>query len=163
MPKFLVMPTVNSTDVATVRLGSGTGSANWFNDNDRSKFIKLVADSRYDLCAAGDDIEAYVTSVDVFPSDNYSTGGRGQGGFIACTFDGAQATPGTGTVAALDYVVCGTVVARNTSLAGVAPKVCTATTQATAKSSPYASRVISLGTAATGAVGTSGVIEHMVG
>lgn len=159
--KFQVKSTINSFVTMTVRLGAGTGSANWCNDNDKGKWIKIAAESRYDLCAAGDDIEGWITSVDTGPSDNYSTGGRSRGGLVDVTFDGLQATPGTGVVTIGDYVVCGTVVARNTTLTTKYAKVCTATTQATAKSSPYALRVISLGTAGTGAVGTFGVAEHV--
>lgn len=159
--KFQVKSTINSSITMTVRLGAGTGSANWVTGSDTLKWIKLTAESRYDLCAAGDDIEGWISSVDTSSADNYSTGGRTRGGLVDVCFDGAQATPGTGTVAVGDYVVCGTVVARNTALTTSFPKVCTATTQATAKSSPYAMRVVSLGTVGTGAIGTYGVAEHV--
>lgn len=161
--KFQVKATINSFVTMTVRLGSGVeiGSGLGMNDGDKNKWIKIVGESRYDLCAAGDDIEGWVSSVDTATSDGYSTGGRSRGGLIDVLFDGVQATPGTGTVAVGDYVVCGTVVAKKTALSTKAAKVCTATTQATAKSSPYALRVISLGPVGTGAVGTYGVAEHV--
>ncbi len=161
--KFQIKSTINRTTVTTVRLGAGLDSVagNGMRDADRLKFIKLVAESRYDLCAAGDDIEGWVSSVDTSTADGYTTGGRANGGLLDVCFDGLQATPGTGTVNIGDYVVCGTVVAKQTALTTAFPKVCTATTQATAKSSPFAMRVVSLGSAGTGAVGTFGVVEHV--
>lgn len=160
--KFLVKSTINSSTTMTVRLGGGLASAALsMTGVDILKWIKIVGESRYDLCAAGDDIEAWVSSVDTSTADGYSTGGRTRGGLVDVCFDGLQATPGTGVCNVGDYVVCGTVVARNTALTTTFPKVCTATTQATAKSSPYALRVISLGTAASGAIGTYGVAEHI--
>jgi hypothetical protein len=161
--KFQIKSTINRTKVMTCRLGSGldsTGGAG-MRDADRLKFIKLVAESRYDLCAAGDDIEGWVSSVDTATSDGYTTGGRASGGLVDVCFDGVQATPGTGTVALGDYLVCGTVVAKQTALTTSFPKVCSATSQSTAKTSPYAFRVVSLGSAGTGAVGTFGVAEHV--
>ena len=73
------------------------------------------------------------------------------------TFDGLQATPGTGTVAIGDYVVTGTVVAKDTALSGPV-KVTKATTQT---GMYHAWRVVSLGSAGTGAVGTTGLIERV--
>jgi hypothetical protein len=71
-------------------------------------------------------------------------------------FDGSQAA-GTGAIAIGDYVVAGAVVAKGTGLSGY-PKVRKATSQTPG---PFAWRVVSLGTAGTGAVGTVGVIERI--
>jgi len=79
-------------------------------------------------------------------------------GILNVTFDGLQATPGTGAVAIGDYVVTGTPVAKDTALTGY-PKVCKATAVGTAIIFKW--RVVSLGTAGTGAVGTTGVIEFV--
>ena len=57
-----------------------------------------------------------------------------------------------------DYVVTGTVVAAGTKLTGPL-KVTKATDQAAAKAAPFKARVVSLGEAGTGAVGTVGLIE----
>jgi hypothetical protein len=54
--------------------------------------------------------------------------------------------------------VCGTVVAAGTALTGPL-KVCKATDQDAAKAAPFKARVVSRGSAGTGAVGTVGVVE----
>ena len=159
MPKFLMVETLDNEPIITVRLGTGGGS-NLFTDADVGKAVKLTADSRYTLCAAGDAIEAIVSSVNVGKVDNYSLGGIKKTGYKQVTFDGLQATPGTGTVAIGDYVTVGTVVAQNTALSGPL-KVCTATTQATAIAKAQRARVVSLGDAGTGVVGTVGLIEML--
>jgi len=97
--------------------------------------------------------------------------------------DGLEATPGTGTIAIGDYVVAGTATAKGTALTSF-PKVCKATNQpgATVTTSDnvaaninaaiakvvdatanaiYAWRVVSLGSAGTGAVGTTIVIKRV--
>lgn len=173
MGKFIFTETILSSDVYTARLGAGTGAGNNVDDKERGKFVKLVGDSRYDLCAAGDQIEAFITSVEVGTADGYSIGGIADEGKKQVTFDGLQATPGTGTVAVGDFVVAGTVVAKGTALSGPA-KVCKATIQpgtteaadAAAvndhiKAARFMWRVVSLGSAGTGAVGTTGIIERV--
>lgn len=159
MPKFMMTELVNTSTFITARLGAGTGAANNLDDiMERGKFVKLIAESRYGFAAAGDEIEGVIDSVNTATADAYSIGSVRIGGNMSVTFDGLQATPGTGAVAVGDYVLVGTVVAKGTALTGPA-KVTKATTQATAKSSPFAARVVSLGSAGTGAVGTTGVIQ----
>lgn len=190
MTKFIMKETILQGDVKTARFGAGTGAANNWDDKERGKFVKLAAESRYDLCAAGDPIEGIVTSVENGTADGYTVGGVADEGYKSVTFDGLEATPGTGVVALGDYVVCGTVVAKGTALSGPA-KVCKATAQpgtavvstlagadtaaavktvldaalATVadaeKNSLHAWRVVSLGSAGTGAVGTTGIIERV--
>lgn len=156
--KFLIKETILASTPKTVRLGAGTGSANNVDDKERGKAVKLVGDSRYDLCAAGDPLEAFITSVEVATADGYTIGGVADEGYKEVTFDGLQATAGTGVIAIGDYVLAGTAVAKGTALT-TAQKVVKATDQAAAKAAPFAWRVVSLGSAGTGAVGTVGVIE----
>lgn len=171
MPKFILKETILQGSVTTVRLGAGTGTANQVDQKEVGKPVKLVAESRFDLCAAGDPIEAVVTSVEVATYDDYSIGGVASTGCKEVTFDGLQATAGTGTIAVGDYVVAGTAVAKGTAL--TAPmKVCKATQQPgsvpadltaaglQARNAAFAWRVASLGSAGTGAVGTVGIIER---
>ncbi len=160
MAKFSIVETIHSYPVKTVRLGQTTGT---YSSKEIGKAVKLTAESRYELCAAGDAIEAVVSSSNLESQgtlDGYSIGGITYGGYKAVTFDGLQATPGTGSVAVGDYVVTGTVVARGTALSGPL-KVTKATTQADAKAAPFKARVVSLGSAGTGAVGTVGFIEFI--
>ena len=170
MPRaFLMTPTAPFAPSKTARFGAGTGAANNLSDLDKSKFVKLVAESRFDLAAAGNEIEGLITSVESATQGGYSIGGYRDSGRVYVTFDGLQATPGTGVVALGDYVVTGTVTAKGTVLPA-APKVCTATALSVATTPavnfPAGSnlrfkwRVVSLGAAGTGAVGTVGVIER---
>lgn len=184
-----ITPTVPAQASYTVRLGADTSSG--FTDADQGKFVKFSVESGFILASAGDPIEGIVTSVDSATQNGWTIGGVNLG-FPACyvTFDGLEATPGTGTVALGDYVVVGSVTARNTAMSGY-PKVCKATNQPdeavvstlagadtaaavktvldaalvkvadAAANSLYAYRVVSLGSAGTGAVGTTGVIMRM--
>lgn len=173
MAKFLMTVTAANSRVITSRLGAGTGSSNHVSNAEVGKLVKLVGESRYNLCAAGDNIEGAITSVESATQDDYSIGGVQTDGRLEVTFDGLQATPGTGTIAVGDFVVCGTVVAKGTTLYPDAPKVTKATAQiggvpadltaagVQAKAAMFAWRVISLGSAGTGAVGTVGVIERV--
>ena len=158
MAKFLMTELVDITEVATARLGAGTGSANWLSDKDVGKFVKLAGDSRYNLGVVGDEIEGRISSYEAATQDAYSIGGVMKEGRFEATFDGLQGTPGVGVVAVGDYVVCGTSVARGTAL--IAPaRVCKAT--AASNTLNFKWRVVSLGAAGTGAVGTTGVIEFI--
>ena len=160
MAKFQISETIHSERVDTVRLGT-TGAGNQYGYEENGKAVKLSGESAYVLCAAGDSIEAIVSSSN-YPEqgtvDGYSIGGIYSTGYKAVTFDGLQATPGTGSVAIGDYVVVGTVTAKGTALQGPL-KVTKATTQADAKAAPFKARVVSLGSAGTGAVGTVGVVK----
>lgn len=155
-----MVPTVPTGAVQTVRLGAGTGAANNLADVDEGKFTKLVAESRHNLAAVGDDIEGVITSVESATSGGFSIGGvlrAAPGDMLLVTFDGLQASPGTGTIAIGDVVNVGTPVAKGTAQTTY-PKVCKATTAANVV---HKWRVVSLGSAGTGAVGTTGVIERI--
>lgn len=157
-----IMPTGATPRVVPVRLGAGAGAANNLSTADEGKLIKLVGESRYDLCVAGDAIEGLIYSVEPAPSQGFTVGGRvldADTAFYA-TADGLQATPGTGAIAVGDYVVAGTVTAKGTAIA-VYPKVCKATDQTAAKASGFAWRVVSLTQVGTGAVGSTIVVERV--
>lgn len=158
MPKFIFTELVDIADVVTARLGAGTGSANNLTDKEAGKFVKLAGDSRYNLCAVGDEIEGRIAALETATLDAYTIGSVQKEGRFEVTFDGLQATPGTGTLAVGDYVVCGTPVAKDTALSGPA-KVCKATAAGNTLNHKW--RVVSLGSAGTGAVGTTGLIEFI--
>lgn len=190
MAKFLMTELVDNAEVITARLGGtpAAGNPNGYTDKEVGKFVKLSAESRFVLCAAGDPIQGRISSVETAPLDGISVGGVMPEGFMQVTFDGLEATPGTGVVAIDDCVVCGTVVAVGTGLT-VPAKVVKATNQpgtvvvstlagadtaaaiqtvvnaALAKvadaegNAKFPWRVVSLGSAGTGAVGTTGVIQ----
>ncbi len=153
-----ITPTGNIEDAITVRLGAGSGAANNFDEKEVGKPVKLVAESRYDLCAVGNEIEGFITSVELATSAGFSVGGIIQEDRVFVTFNGLQGTPGTGVVAIGDYVVAGTPVAKGTALTTF-PAVCKAT--AAGNTLNFKWRVESLGAAGTGAVGTTGVIARV--
>ena len=177
MAKFLMKELVTDGDIVTARLGAGSGSANNIDDKEIGKAVKLVAESRYDLCAAGDPIEGFIAAVESATLDGYSIGSVQVEGRKEVTFNGLQATPGTGAIAVGDYVVMGTAVAKGTALAAnngnkvtkatMQPGVTAATVVGDVapmlKVAMQAWRVVSLGSAGTGAVGTTGVIERVNG
>lgn len=175
-----IAPRVPQEPAKTVRLGT-TGAK--FNTDDVGKLVKLLAESAYELCAAGDAIEGVVAAVETATSAGYSIGSIFERGAIFAIADGLQATPGVGALAVGDFVVAGTITAKNTKLTSF-PKVCKATAQpftavtvpdnlqasintalasvaAEVKNATFGWRVVSLGTVGTGAVGTQIVIERV--
>ena len=158
MAKFQSNITLSDEINDTWRVADGSGSSHQLTRVDAGKFVKLVGDSQMGLCAQGNEIEGLlVTADDIAPADGFNLGSVQDSERVLVTFDGLQATPGTGTIAIGDYVVCGTVVARGTALSGP-PKVCKATGAATTLNFKW--RVISILTG-TGAVGGTGVIEML--
>lgn len=158
MAKFKFGVILSEATMVTARLGDSTTPAtSLLNDADVGKFVKLVGDSQYGLCAVGNEIEGVMNSVQTATQDGYATGGVQTDGRVAVTLDGLQATPGTGVIAVGDYVVAGTVVARNTALAGAKPKVCKATAAGSALIFKW--RVVVLD--GTTAVGQTGIIEFV--
>lgn len=156
--KFRFTELVDVTRDEAARLGAGTGAANHLSDAEVGKFVKLAGESRYDLCAAGDDIQGHIVAMETATMDAYSMGTVRRDGRKEVTFDGSQAD-GTGAIAIGDIVVCGGVTAKGTALTFGAPaKVRKATTPANVV---HKWRVISLGSAGTGAVGTTGLIEKI--
>jgi len=156
MAKFMFQELVDGARHISARLGSAPDAAGRISDAEVGKFVKLAGESRLDLCVAGDQIEGRISAFEPATLDGYSFGSVQVEGRFAVTFDGVQATPGTGTIAIGDYVVCGTPAAKGTALTAPA-KVCKAT--AAGNTLNFKWRVISLGAAGTGAVGTTGLIE----
>lgn len=184
-----IAPTAPTADAIAVRLGA-SGAANNLTTAEVGKFAKLTAESGYDLCAVGNKIEAVIFAVELAPQNQFTVGSVVVEGRINVTFDGLEATPGVGVVTLGSYVVTGTPVAKDTALTAY-PAVCKATNQpgttvvstvgaadtaaaiktvvdaalvkvADAQAnSVFAWRVVSLGTAGTGAVATTGVIERV--
>ncbi len=166
-----VRPSSQSVDALPVRLGAGTGSANNLSFADSGKLVKFVGESRYDLCVAGDPIEAQIVSIENATSGGYTIGGINRCDRFYARADGLEATPGTGTINPGDYVVAGSITAKGTALTDF-PKVCKATVQpgdvpatltaaaAQIKASLHAVRVVSVLTGA-GAVGTQIVCEFV--
>lgn len=160
MPKFIMTPLAEYTTVVTARLGAGTGAGNNLSDTETGKLVKLAGDSRYNLCAVGDEIEGAIVALETATQDGYTIGSVQIDCRLEVTFDGLQATPGTGAIAVGDFVVTGTPAAKGTALVWPnGPKVCKAT--ATAPNLVHPWRVVSLGAAGTGAVGTTGLIERL--
>ena len=160
MPKFLMTELVDIAKVTTARLGGvpAAGFPNALTDKEVGKFVKLIAESRYDNVVVTNEIEGRLAAVETGYQDGYSLGSVMTEGRFQVTFDGLQATPGTGTVAIGDYVVAGTPVPKGTALT-VPARVCKATGAGTTLNFKW--RIVSLGAAGTGAVGTTGVIEFI--
>lgn len=151
-----IVPTVPVAASITARLGA---SAAGYTDKEEGKIVKLAAESQYNLAVAGDEIEGVITSVESATQNQFSIGGVCVDfDQLKVVFDGLQATPGTGTIAVGDYVVAGSITAQGTALSSF-PKVCKATGAGTTLNHKF--RVVSLGTAGTGAVGTAGVIQRV--
>lgn len=153
-----IVPTAPTESSMTVRFGAGNAANNRWDLKEQGKAVKLTVESTYDLCVAGDEIEGFVTSVEPAPQNGWSVGGITQCDLRWATADGIQAD-GTGTIAIGDYVLAGAITAKGTALTQYA-KVRKATTQANVKASPFSWRVVSLGPAGTGAVGTAIVIKR---
>lgn len=163
MPKFIMTERILDTDVVQARIGAGTKTAsanNVYDDKEVAKFVKLAGESRYALCAIGDQIEGRISSIELNTYDDFSFGGVAITRYMKVTADGLQATPGTGALAIGDYVLTGTVTPKGTALTAPA-RVVKATDQAAAKATPFAWRVVSLGSVGTGAVGTAILIERV--
>lgn len=142
MAKFKAQVTVPTKTVVTARMGT-TGAP--LVDNDKGKFVKLAADSQYNLCTAGDPIEGVFVALESATQDGYAIGSVQQDGRVSAICDGLEATPGTGTIAVGDYVVCGTVVAAGTALTSTTgPKVTKATYQPKALAATASTSILAI-------------------
>ncbi len=161
MAKFWITPTTDSRKTITARLG-GNASNTRFTDVDVGKGVKLIGDSNYGLLSAADQIEGICSSVETSLYDGYVIGGVQTKGFVTATAYGLQATPGTGVIAVGEYVLAAAPAAVQVAeTLSSYIRVVSATTQATAYGLPYKARVVSLGSAGTGAVGTTITIEML--
>ncbi len=170
-----IRPTGPSHNSEAVLLGGSTAdAAGRLTEADIYKLVKFAGTNRYDLCAAGDVIEGIITSVEPASAQGFAPGGVNKFDKMYVIADGLQATPGTGVIAAGDFVVCGTVVAKGTRLGNSRAKVCKATVQPGTTPADLAAagvqlnmlakgawRVVSLLAAASGAIGTEIVIERV--
>ena len=160
MAKFKFGSVLNLDETKTARVADGASqSATQLDKTDNGKFVKLVGDSQYGLCAVGNEIEAILSVAnDIAPADGFNLGSviDSDRARVAVMFDGLQATPGTGVITIGDYVVCGTITARGTALPA-APKVCKATAVATGIVFKW--RVVAMD--GTSAVGQTGLIERV--
>lgn len=170
-----IRPSGPSHDSEAVRLGGATAdAAGRLTDADIYKLVKFAGTDRYDLCVAGDIIEGAITSVDPATAQGFAIGGVNKFDKMTVIADGLQATPGTGVIAAGDFVVCGTPVAKGTRLGNTFAKVCKATVQPGTTPADLAAagvqlnmlakgawRVVSLLESATGVVGTKLTIERV--
>jgi len=160
MAKFKFGVVLDLEESKTARVADGAASsATQLAKEDAGKFVKLVGDSQYGLCAVGNEIEGVLqVADDIAPQDGFNLGAILQSDDcrVRVTFDGLQATPATGVITIGDYVVCGTVTARGTALPGY-PKVCKATAAATGIVFKW--RVVSMD--GTSAVGQTGLIERV--
>lgn len=150
MAKFLMEETIHSFPVWTARLGT-TGAR--FTDKEPGKPVKLIAESNYELCADGDAIEGFCNSVNLTVVDGFTLGGYSDDGRKYVTFSGTALAVG-------DYVVAAAQPAKGTALTKYAV-VKKAADQAAAATAPYKWRVVSLGSAGTGAAGTHGLIQRV--
>jgi len=179
-----IVPTGPSGDVTTVRLGASNAAADNLTLSDAGKLVKLVGESRFDLCVVGDAIEGLILSIEQATAGGFSVGSLlEEPEHFFATADGLQATPGVGAIAVGDFVVAGTITAKGTALTAY-PKVCKATVQpgvavvaadnlvatinaalvtvaAQTAYTMHACRVVSLGQAGTGAVGTTIVVQPL--
>jgi hypothetical protein len=155
MAKFQLQPLI-LTQPFTARLGAGSAVGQQLDTADVGKFVKLAGESRYDLLAVGNEIEGAIVATEGATVDGFTIGTVQNDGRLDVTFDGIQ-VDGTGVLAIGDIVVAGTPVAKGVA-SSVPPKVRKATTAANVV---FKWRVVSLGSAGTGAAGTTGVIERI--
>lgn len=160
MAKFQVNVLLSAdSTLDTFRVADAAGAGNQLTKLDNGKFLRLKGDSQMGLCAAGDEIEAVLIAGDTMaPQDAFNLGAVQVEGRVKVVFDGLQGTPGTGSIAVGDFVVCGSVDARGVALSTSAPKVCKAT--AAPAGIVFTWRVLSILTG-SGGVGSTGVIEAL--
>lgn len=152
MAKFQMDVTLNTLgEFVTARLGDGATGVSLLADADAGKFVKLIGDSQYGLCAVGNEIEGVMSSgPEGATYDGFAVGTVRKNGRSKVLLDGLQSTPGTGVIAVGDFVVAGNVTARGTAVPTY-PKVCKAT--ASASGLVHKWRVVALyGTTAVGQI-----------
>lgn len=156
----------------TTKLGAQSAP---YRDSEIGKLVKPgTLDSQHVLCAVGDLIDGYIVAVEAATSDGFGIGAVQRVDAKYVIAEGSQAG-GTGVLALGDFVVAGTPAVQGTVVNGISyAKVRKATIQpgVTAAATvadvapmfamiPYLWRVVSLGTAGTGAVGTTVLIERV--
>lgn len=73
MVKKVVLSETSSDQlpVVTAKLGA---AGTYYTDAERGKAVKLIGDGNYGVCAAGDEIEGFVSSIENFTADNQTVG-----------------------------------------------------------------------------------------
>lgn len=163
MPNFTFGPKAALPDDATFSAALGVNPAGRLTDFDLYKAVKLIGDSRYGLCEAGDDIEGVLISVEV------NTVNAGYGfGTILCKDAVVASNAGAGAIAVGAYVVAaaqpavGTALTRVTSgpLTGNLPTPVRVATALELEASNFKWRVTSL-LGGNGGVGTPILIQRI--
>jgi hypothetical protein len=108
--------------------------------------VKLAGDSRYDICAAGDEFEGKVVAVASYPMDAYVIGSVQKEDRITAVVSGTTLVIG-------DYVVAGPAIAKGTALT-TAPAV-----QKAAAATIFKWRVVAL--YGNGSAGTNVLVEFI--
>jgi hypothetical protein len=154
MAKFSFKETI-PVSVVTARLGTDATAAGRLTDADVGKFVKLAGDSRYTLSATGEVIEGFITSIETATMDGFAIGGVASevGTFKEVTFDAVCAIG--------DYVVAAASVAQGTKLTKPPSVKLVTKVSGAFPVQVFNWRVVSLGTAGTGAIGTTGVIQRV--
>ena len=105
-----------SANRLTARVADGATAADQLTDADKYKLVKMKGDSRYGLCAAGDEIEGFLLSLESpHTYDGFHLG--------TVQTDKRFRAVSEGTLNMLGEVVAGTVVARGTKLGFNGPAV----------------------------------------
>ena len=151
MAKFKFQPLLLDSDAVTARVGDGPTTQNPLTLADKGKFVKLVGDSQYGLCAEGNEIEGVLQTFDFpNPADGFTLGGvmRHQVSNVPRRLKvvfGEVLNVG-------DKVVVGAVAARGTAMPAGVPAV-----KKAAGATHFTWRVVSLD--GTTAAGQTGLIE----
>lgn len=157
MQKLRITPTIHSEKVRSVNLGADANSK--YGHEEIGKPVKLIATDTYGLTSDGDCIEGIITSSE-YATNGGTAEGRSVGGVVSSGYFEFVVTGAP--VAVKDFVVAAANPARGTALADNrffnAKK---AADYAAVAEHPYKSRVVSLGKAGTGAVGTVCVAEFL--
>lgn len=153
--KFKIAPTIESYPVKTVILGADKTDLYGFTEI--GKPVKLAGDSTYVLCAAGDAIEGIITSSEYATSGGATRGGRSIGGIA--DNQGYFLVLADEQLAVGDLIVTGTVTPKGTALQNIDGAF--NVKKAANANGLFRARIVGLGDAGTGAVGTTCVAEFL--
>jgi hypothetical protein len=118
MTTFVFTELVNSPHADVVSAALGVNASGKFSDKDIGKPVKMAANNNYVLCAANDEIEGFVSSVEANTvNDGFSFGSVRRDKRMIAQVDAAQ----TGTLIVGELCVAGTSAALGT--ANTYPKV----------------------------------------
>lgn len=72
--KFVLDETTMDQREGSVTRLLGVNKKDPFSQNDVGKAVKLVGNGRYGLCADGDEIEGFITAVELYTTEGYAVG-----------------------------------------------------------------------------------------